>query len=224
MQHPSLKVISFVNNKGGCGKTSTAVNSLGYFRQFYNSILLIDCDPQRSAAKTAEAMSIPYREIFDATHFFDASTQLKKEFDLIIVDGPANSSELNRAIISESSVVIIPARPTIYDIESSENTLKFLMNSQRLQIIKPSGFIFLNAVTNNTNSLSQAKDYFNSKNVTSDGVTFLNETIPHRQCVADIGFLNQSIYDMPGRAAKEVSAKYTRLFDEVITVFESTHH
>ena len=44
-----MQVLSLVNQKGGCGKTTTAVNLAGAFAARGESVLLIDLDPQSHA-------------------------------------------------------------------------------------------------------------------------------------------------------------------------------
>lgn len=214
------KIISFVNNKGGCGKTSTAVNSLGYFSEKKVSLVLVDCDLQRSAARTAEKMGIPYEEIFDAAKLIDALPALSEKYELVIIDGPANSSELNREIISESQLVIIPSRATTYDVESAANTIKFVEKSQRVNLYPPVGVVFLNAVTPNTLSLRQSREHF----AQSQKIVLLEEAIPHRQCIGDIGLENKTVYQMTSRSATEVAAKYSRLFTQAIDVYNSAQN
>src|SRR5690349_13834965 len=43
------KVIGLINHKGGCGKTTTALNMCGLLTEYSHQVLLIDMDPQGSA-------------------------------------------------------------------------------------------------------------------------------------------------------------------------------
>ena len=46
---PNLSVLSLVNQKGGCGKTTTAVNLAGALAARGEPVLLVDLDPQAHA-------------------------------------------------------------------------------------------------------------------------------------------------------------------------------
>ena len=46
---PTMQVLSLVNQKGGCGKTTTAVNLAGALAARGESVLLVDLDPQAHA-------------------------------------------------------------------------------------------------------------------------------------------------------------------------------
>ena len=47
----SATVICFINQKGGCGKSSTCFHLAGYFAQLGQRVLLIDADPQGSLSQ-----------------------------------------------------------------------------------------------------------------------------------------------------------------------------
>lgn len=210
------KVIAFVNQKGGCGKTSTAINALYWFRQQGYSVIMVDADQQRSSARTAKELEIPYIEIFDASELSKSIPRLQQEYDLVIVDGPASISEINRTILMEANLAIIPCKTSAYDVESAEKTIDFLVTAQRVCRRPPVGVVFLNDVNDNSILLREAEQYFSDR---EDGIVLLQQSIPHRVCIGDIGTQNQSVFQMSGRSAKEVAMKYERLFRQALEVF-----
>ncbi|MBA4027896.1 MAG: hypothetical protein C0475_01910 [Planctomyces sp.] len=55
-----VRVIAIINQKGGCGKTTSAINLAGYFARTGQRTLLVDLDPQ---AHCAAGLAIPEQRI-----------------------------------------------------------------------------------------------------------------------------------------------------------------
>ncbi len=57
-------IIALVNQKGGAGKTTTAVH-LAYWLSLQKSVIVVDADRQKSSATWVKYLNIPYRIVFD---------------------------------------------------------------------------------------------------------------------------------------------------------------
>lgn len=116
--------ISIVNEKGGSGKTTLAVNLAAHLALNGNGddVLLIDTDPQRSAESFSNI-----RNNEDLPFLFNAMTRLgkglakeiqhiKPKFDYIIIDTGGRDSVEMRESMLVSDVVLVPTIPSQYDV------------------------------------------------------------------------------------------------------------
>ncbi len=129
MVEPSRWVIGFVNQKGGVGKTTLAVNVAGCLAEKGYRVLLIDADPQGSSLDWAAAResSPPFPVVGQpvATIHRDIE-ELQRGYDLVVIDGPPEISELARSVIMASDLVVIPVQPSPYDVWATDETVKLV--------------------------------------------------------------------------------------------------
>jgi chromosome partitioning protein len=112
-------VISFVNSKGGSGKTTLAFSLATYWDAIGKRCVLIDCDSQASLATL-----VGVREDKGALVTLTVSTEklqarlrseLKQDdIDFILIDTPGSLSKIRPAIES-SNLVVIPTQPSGID-------------------------------------------------------------------------------------------------------------
>jgi len=92
-------VIALVNQKGGCGKTTVAVNLAGALAQLGHSTLLVDLDPQAHATM---ALGCAPREGVDATIF-----------DVLAGEGSLDEA----AVAASGGVWLVPATLELAEFE-----------------------------------------------------------------------------------------------------------
>jgi chromosome partitioning protein len=126
-------IISLVNQKGGVGKTTVAINLADCLSRRDYKTLLIDADPQGSVLQW---QSIANTKAFDVRHHpeppFDSNIrQVVKGYDHAIVDAPPAMGEITRSILAVSKLAIIPVGPSPLDIWSSKETLSLLREARK---------------------------------------------------------------------------------------------
>ncbi len=122
-------IIGVLNQKGGVGKTTLSVNIASQLAADGSRVMLIDADPQGSALDWSAARAEPgpvvviglpketiHREI----------TQLARDYDHVVIDGPPRVTALARSAIMASDLVLIPVQPSPYDIWAADEVVKLI--------------------------------------------------------------------------------------------------
>jgi chromosome partitioning protein len=118
-------IISFVNQKGGVGKTTTAINLASNLVRKNYKLVLIDADPQGSAATWH---SIEDNQAFEILDHPDELTPadieiLEASYDYVIIDAPPAIDDKVETILKASDLAILPVTPSSLDLWSCKETL-----------------------------------------------------------------------------------------------------
>ena len=134
-----MRVISFVTQKGGAGKTTLAVNCAVAAERAGLKTLILDLDPQGSAeawyqdreAETPRLVSIGTCKLPDAMAMAKSGG-----YDLVMIDTPGRDEPSVTAAVRAADFVVIPCRPTPVDMKATPPTVATV---HRLQ--KPAVFV-----------------------------------------------------------------------------------
>jgi len=107
------KIIAFLNQKGGVGKTTTCVNMASYLATMGKKVLLVDIDPQGNAS---------------SSFGFDKEKKYKTIYD--IMSGKANVSE----VIMPTKVELCDLIPSDVDLAGAE--IEMVQMKRREKILK----------------------------------------------------------------------------------------
>lgn len=118
------KIIAVANQKGGCGKTTIAMQLAGTYAMGGHKVLVVDADPQGTA--TRWAASAPDEKAFPARlaglsaaggKVHREVQKLAPDYDLLIVDcPPAVESPVPQSALMVADLVLVPIIPSPPDI------------------------------------------------------------------------------------------------------------
>jgi chromosome partitioning protein len=122
-------IIGVVNLKGGVGKTTISINLAAVIAKAGNRVLLVDADPQGSAfawsaAREADPI-FPVVGMAKPTLHRDLP-ELAKDYDVVVIDGPPRMKEIGWAVIMVSNLVVIPVRPSPYDVWAASDVVELI--------------------------------------------------------------------------------------------------
>ena len=113
-------IISVSNLKGGVGKTTVATNIAVCFAQRGNTVCIVDTDlGQQSSMEWAgnraeDAMRVPVFGV-QVKQINKEVDELQKRYDVVVIDGTPQLTEIADRTILASDIIIVPVAPSIYD-------------------------------------------------------------------------------------------------------------
>lgn len=131
-----MKVICIASAKGGVGKTTVALNLAALAAEDGAQSLVIDLDPQRSAAdwrtvRTA-ARALPRVAAAGVHQLPELLEAAKAEgLNLVVVDTPPHATDEIFTAARLSDLVLVPVRPAVLDLRSAARTLEGLARMGR---------------------------------------------------------------------------------------------
>lgn len=146
---PAGRIIAFVNQKGGVGKSTLTTNIAAILGGKYR-VLLLDTDNQGSsedwgvarinkfgANNKLRGFSKHYRGIKKATEVSLDLTEIAASYDVIVVDTPGRNELVSLGVIAAANLVIIPLTPGNFSFWSSEITRELI---QKVAAARPTDF------------------------------------------------------------------------------------
>jgi len=121
-------IISILNQKGGTGKTTLAVNIVREYKLRAYESLLVDSDSQGSALRWHERSN---GELIDLTCL--PTTTLDKDVlkftkthNRIVIDGIPSMAALTVCAVKAANIILIPVQPSFYDIWATEDLIRLV--------------------------------------------------------------------------------------------------
>lgn len=125
----SMKVLAFLSQKGGAGKTTLAVHTAVAAHEAGAAVVLIDTDPQKSAsvwgdARQGAAPIVATVDVSELDHVLKAARE--DGMALAIVDAAPHAAPEAARIARAADLVAIPCRPTAFDLAAAEGAVRIV--------------------------------------------------------------------------------------------------
>ena len=211
-------VIGFVNQKGGCSKSSSTVHLAYWLAKSQRQVLVVDADVQHSSSRWLASLEqkLPFQVLTTPNELLDQLPKLAEQHDYLIVDGPAGLTEATRAILLRADLAVVPCQPTGLDLDSAHESVYLIQQAQSVRGGSPLAALFISRAVKGTRLKGEA-----ARLLAKSGLPTLKTVIHQRQVVADAFGQGATVWELKSRPATEAAREYDKLFKEILGVL---HH
>src|SRR3977135_1055986 len=128
-----MNVIVFASRKGGSGKSTLAAHLAAQVHKPSRPWLLIDADPQGSLTlwhKLRGTNEPPIKAAVNSVSGILAAAK-RDGMEWVLIDTPPNLSAVVDDAIKNATMVIIPARPGVFDVNAVQETIQMCRSARK---------------------------------------------------------------------------------------------
>ena len=129
-----MPVVAIVNQKGGTGKTTLAINLASVLAE-KGAVLLLDADPQASSQNWAagewtspEGLAV---KGMGKGNLLEQVRSVSRDYDWIIIDGPPGITRTSADAVRAADLVLIPAKPSPLDVWAASDIVEAVRARQK---------------------------------------------------------------------------------------------
>lgn len=207
-------IVLIGSQKGGCGKSTTAVNICAYLAGRGKDVVLIDADRQCTSANWAmdrqNNSSLPVVHCVQKyENIRETLLDLDKRYEFVIVDAAGRDSRELRTGMTASDILIVPFRPSQPDLDTLPNLQEIIVQAHDLNPeLKVYGLITMAPTNPVIHETEEAREYLADYPEIKPLLTIIRDRKVYRDAMSD----GLGVVEMDNPKARD---ELTRLMTEV---------
>lgn len=195
-----MKIIALLNEKGGAGKSTLAINLAAALHRQGRRVVLVDADPQGTARDWREASpegaDLPPVVVLDRPE--GLLTGIKTiSADIAVIDTPAKAERMAANVVRIAHIALIPVQPSAADVWASAAAVRLVQSKTDL-----GGEIFAAFVANRVSQNTNLSRDMRAGAWNDYGLDMFSQTISNRQSFAKSLSDGLSVFDTTDGQAK----------------------
>jgi len=207
-------IISIVNQKGGCGKSTLAVHLAAWMSEQGKKVIVVDCDAQDAATTWVReaAPGVQIVPLRDPDAILEQLPELARSADVVIADACPGMAEIGRSLLLVADLALIPVCPSALDLRAAQQAARAVKQAQRIRQGPPAATLILNRAQKRTRLSAEALIALGEL-----GLPTSHNVLHSRQAYAEAATQGITVWELgpPAEAARsEVSALFQEIFND----------
>ncbi len=207
-----MKTILVANQKGGCGKTLTAITLASALSVKGYKVALADADNQKSALQWLKQRPTTATPIQTLDWRSSKSIgDVPKNIEYLIIDAPgALTDEHAEQLVAEAHAIITPLQPSFFDIDSTRRFLKHLQDIKRIRKGKVQLLLLANRTKPNAANNKDIQAFFDK--IDQQPIACISE----RTAYGKLAMQGLSVFDQSQKIYQDMQAQWQPVLNAII--------